>query len=63
VSALTATARSEDGGCVGQGHSGGNAPWWPVDDEGIQWRCAVAFDDDRQTLAAGDSGGRVLQHE
>jgi hypothetical protein len=23
----------------------------------------VAFDDDRQTLAAGDSGGRVLQHE
>jgi hypothetical protein len=50
VLAPAATARAVDGGCVGQGHGRGAAPWRSGDDEGKQRRCAVAFDGSRQAL-------------
>jgi hypothetical protein len=63
VPAPTAMARATDGGCAGQGHGGGNAPWQLGDDEGKQLRCAVALDGGRMAPAADDIFGEALQHE
>jgi hypothetical protein len=53
-------ARAADGGCAGQGQGDGNTPWLSSDDEGKQWRCALAFDGGRQAPATGDVFGEAL---
>jgi hypothetical protein len=58
--ALAATSQAADGGCAGQGHDSGNAPWRPGDDKGKQRWCVASFHGGRQAPTAGDVFSEAL---